>query len=272
MKRSKRKSGSASSRKRSPQRQAYFPSDEAWNNIIGDCQLTSKQREALDFTLREALNELDRLNIKLKKQQSRAVLIDRLMTFEKAIHDLLRECRCNIDLMHSFLPHNALAYIGRSLTFSAISEALGRDVSPKSLDNKIRIKQSRGERITFASMDDLSSARRETLGLEFGHLILTHFVETIHASFSPWIEASRLHEGGRPADAARKHLIYRLAEAAPEIIGRPATVAVTGTFVDLCTAVLTACGLPETGIAKAVPAVVKKLRADQAKWRRGRAE
>ena len=69
----------------------------------------------------------------------------------------------------------------------------------------------------------------------------------------------------------RNYLIYQLAEAAPEITGRPATIAVTGTFVDLCTSVLLACCLPETDIAKAIPSVVRKLRADQAKRRIGRA-
>ena len=63
-------------------------------------------------------------------------------------------------------------------------------------------------------------------------------------------------------------MIYRLAKAAPEIIGKPATVAVTGTFADLCTSVALACGLPEKGIAKAIPAVVRELRADQAKGSR----
>ena len=76
---------------------------------------------------------------------------------------------------------------------------------------------------------------------------------------------------GRPADAARNYLIYQLAEAAPEILGKPGTIATTGKFVDLCTAVLMACGLPETGIAKAIPPVVRKLRANQKKWSRGRA-
>ena len=63
-------------------------------------------------------------------------------------------------------------------------------------------------------------------------------------------------------------MTYRLAKAAPEIIGKPAPVAVTGTFADLCTSVALACGLPEKGIAKAIPAVVRELRADQAKGSR----
>jgi hypothetical protein len=115
-------------------------------------------------------------------------------------------------------------------------------------------------------MEDLSRPRRETLGLEFGHLILTHFIEVIHAPFAPWLQLSRQHKGGRPADAVRRYPIYELAKAAPDIIGKSATAAVTGTFVDLCTSVLQACGLREEGIAKAIPPIVKRLRAHQEKW------
>ena len=68
-----------------------------------------------------------------------------------------------------------------------------------------------------------------------------------------------LDEGGRPADAVRRYLIYQLAQAAPEIIGKAATVGSTGKFVDLCATVLVACGMPETGIAQAIPSVVRKL-------------
>jgi hypothetical protein len=205
--------------------------------------------------------------VKLQNRPSRDLLIDRLETFEKALHGLLKECRRNAGLMHSFLPHNTLAYIGQSLTFSAIGEALGRNVFPKNFNIKFKVK-SQGEPVTFALMDELSRPRRETLGLEHGHLILTHFIQAIHAPFARWLELSRQNKGGRPANAVRRYLIYRLAEAAPDVIGSPATVAVTGTFADLCTSVLQACGLPEAGIAKAIPAVVRKLRADQAKRRR----
>jgi hypothetical protein len=117
-------------------------------------------------------------------------------------------------------------------------------------------------------MEAFSRPMRETLGLKHGHLMLAHFIERIHQPLVSWIEMKSLDKGGRPVDVARNYLIYRLAEVAREVIGKPAAVATTGKFVDLCTAVLAACGLPEAGIEKAIPPVVKKLRADQAKWRR----
>lgn len=278
MKRSKRKRVSLSSTKKSPTAKARrqpaelrFPATEEWTNIVRDCKLTPAQADTLRITLEESLDGITRYQAKLKNQPSRSLLVDHLKTFEKALCGLQDECRRSADLMHDFLPHDTLGYIGQSLTFSAMSEALGRNVFPRNFDFKIEVKRSVGERITLASMEDFARPSREALGLKHGHLILKHFIERIHTPLARWIELKTLDEGGRPADDVRNYLIYQLAEAAREITGRPATIAVTGTFVDLCTSVLLACGLPETGIAKAIPSVVRKLRADQAKRRIGRA-
>jgi hypothetical protein len=96
-----------------------------------------------------------------------------------------------------------------------------------------------------------------------------HLIERMHTPLARWIELNRQNKGGRKSNALRSYLIYRLAEAAPDIVGKPASVSSTGKFVDLCTAVLVASGLPETGIAKAIPAVVSKLRRDRSDWRNG---
>ena len=277
MKHAKRKRG-LSSTKISPKVQAQrqdvelrIPTPEEWNNIVRDCKLTRAQADVLKITVEEALYGIRRYQAKLKNQPSRSRLIDSLKRFEKALGLLRDDCLRSADLMHEFLPHDTRAYIGQSLTFSAIGEALGKNVIPASLDFKIEVKRRQGERITVASVEDFSRPSRETLGLKHGHLILTHVIERIHTSLARWIELKRGDEGGRPADTARNYLIYQLAEAAPEILGKPGTIATTGKFVDLCTAVLMACGLPETGIAKAIPPVVRKLRENQKRLSRGRA-
>lgn len=48
----------------------------------------------------------------------------------------------------------------------------------------------------------------------------------------------------------------RLAEAAPEIIGRKASRSQAGPFVRLCEAVLPACGIDAKGIEKLIPRLV----------------
>jgi hypothetical protein len=271
MKRSKRKKGSSFT-KALPlaQRQDVelrFPLTEEWNNIVHDFNSTPLQADMLKFTVEEARGGIGSYLAKLKNQPTRPLLINRLKEFEKALARLHDECRRSADLMHDFLPHGTLGYVGRSLTFAAMGEALGKNVIPPNFDHKIEVKRSVGERITLEFMEEFSRPSREALGLRLGHVILTQFVERIHAPLAKWIELKSFDKGGRAAGFARRYLIYRLAKAAPEIVGKPAMVAVTGTFADLCTAVALACGLLETGIAKAIPVVVRKLRGNPRKLR-----
>jgi hypothetical protein len=248
-----------------------FPEPESWANIVRDCKLTHAQANKLEVTLKEALDDIDRYYLKLQNRPSRDVLVKHLKRFEKALKRLLNECQRSAKLMEFFLPFDALGFIGQSLTFSAMSEALGKDVFPKNYDVQFKFKRSRGKRITLASVEQGTRPMREARGLNHGHLILTYLIERIHGPLEKWIELDRLNKGGRNPDAVRRHLIYRLAEAAPAILGKAASVSTTGKFVDLCSAVLVACGLPESGIAKAVPAVVKRLREDHTTRRIGHA-
>ena len=246
-----------------------FPEPESWANIVRDCKLTDAQANKLEITLQEALDDIDRYYSKPQNRPSRDVLVKHLKRFEKSLKRLRNECRHSAELMEFFLPSDTLGFIGQSLTFSTMSEALGRDVFPN-YDFQIDSKRSQGKQITLESVEQDTWSMREALGLKHGHLILTYLIEGIHGPLERWIELDRLNKGGRKPDAVRRHLIYRLAQAAPGILGKAAAVSTTGKFVDLCTAVLVACGLSESGIAKAVPAVVKKLRADQAKRHIGR--
>jgi len=244
-----------------------FPRAEEWQNIVHDCSLTPAQEDTLKIVLKDAIESLSPYQAKLRNEPSRPLLIDRLKKFERALARLHDECCRNVDLMQHFLPHGTREYVGRSMTFSAMNKALRKNVIPRNFDQKIAVKRSVGERITVEFMEEFSRPSREAIGLKHGHLILKHFVEQIHAPLTRWIELKSLDQGGRPADAVRNYSIYQLAEAAPEIIGKPARIAVTGKFVDLCTSVFQACGLPEDSVGKAVPPVVRKLRANQAKWR-----
>ena len=112
------------------------PPIEEWKNIVRDCKLTTAQAATLKFTLKEAIDEISRHQAKLKTQPDRALLVDRLKKFDKALNRLLKECRRSAHLMNVFLPSNTLAYISQSMTFSTMSEALGRNVFPINFDKK----------------------------------------------------------------------------------------------------------------------------------------
>jgi hypothetical protein len=272
MKRSSGKRGSRLSGGKSPKVarredvRIAFPKLDVWKDIVRDRKLKVAQAKKLEIAVKEALDDIDRYHAKLQSRPSRDVLVKHLKRFEKVLKRLQNECQRSAKLMEFFLPFDTLGFIGQSLTFLAMSEALGRNVLPKNYDFQLEFKQSRGKRITLASVEQDTRPMREALGLKHGHLILTYLVKRIHGPLERWIELDRLNEGGRKPDAVRRHLIYRLAEASPGILGKAAAISTTGKFVDLCSAVLVACGLPESGIAKAVPTVVKRLRADQAKF------
>jgi hypothetical protein len=240
------------------------PSSEDWENIVRDLKLTPVQERTLKNVLDRALDDISRYHQKLKDQANRELLVRRLKKFTKVLGNLRDECGRSVDVMQHFLPNDTLAYIGESLTFSAMSEALGRDVFPRHFDLKIDRMRASGERIMLASLEQDTRPLREALGLKHGNLVLKRFIDRMHTPLAEWIELNRENKGGRKSNAERGFLIYRLAEAAPEIVNKDATISSTGKFVDLCTAVLVACGLPETGIAKAVPGVVRKLLRDQA--------
>ena len=69
----------------------------------------------------------------------------------------------------------------------------------------------------------------------------------------------------RPKNVARDFLLFRLAEAAPAVIGRRPTATANGRFVRLCAAVVVACGFDDRGIERAVEKAIKELSKQQRK-------
>ena len=136
-------------------RKLMFPPPREWQNIVQDFELMPTQAETLKVTLEEALDAINQYQAKLQNQPNRSDLVKGLKNFEKALRRLRDECRRSADLIEHFLPDGTLAFIGQSLTFAAISEALGRDLSPKRFDFyfKNRIKREQGERFTVSSVE-----------------------------------------------------------------------------------------------------------------------
>jgi hypothetical protein len=145
-------------------RKLMFPPPREWQNIVQDFELKPTQAETLKVTLEEALDAINQYQAKLQNQPNRSDLVKGLKNFEKALRRLRDECRRSADLIEHFLPDGTLAFIGQSLTFAAISEALERDLSPKRFDFyfKNRIKRERGERFTVSSVEQDTRPKRET--------------------------------------------------------------------------------------------------------------
>jgi hypothetical protein len=114
-----------------------FAKSEDWKNIVRDLKLTKAQERELKITIRQVLADIDRYLIK-RKELPRAVLVPALKRLEKALDRVQYEMARSKDLMTSLLPSKTLEFIGTSFTFTAIGQAIGKDVFPMDPDDAIR--------------------------------------------------------------------------------------------------------------------------------------
>jgi len=277
-----------------------FSSPEDWKNIVHDLKLSKTQERELEISIRHVLADIGSYQVVKNKLPSREELVAALKRMEKALGCLQCELKSSANLTEHFLPSGTTEYIGRSLTFSAIGEALGRDVFPEKFDLPLqRMIKSRkvagrrhprtggadhpqtsaGERVRrrtwratkrsdqhgydLPSLEDLSQPMRKTLGLKHGHLILAHFIDQVYAPLKKWVALDKLNKRGHPPNLFRQYIIRRLAERSVSIVGKPATTTPTGEFAELCIAVLPACGFDSTGIEEAVAAVLGKMKGQK---------
>ncbi len=146
------------------------------------------------------------------------------------------------------------------MSFSAMEAALKREIRTPELRAEIESLSSECSDLRMTQLEDRLRARRQARGLENGGELLMHFVERINQPIKTWIELDRRNRGGRPAKTlARDFLLFRLAKAAPAVIGRRPTATAGGRFIRLCAAVVVACGFDDHGIERAVEKAIKEL-------------
>lgn len=115
--------------------------------------------------------------------------------------------------------------------------------------------------VGLEEIEKFYESKRSDYGLTHALALFLHVIDVVHKPLEEWMELNRRNKGGSPTKAIRRFLIEKLAEAAPLIIGKPAPIAISGDFVSLCAQVLPVCGLSAEGVGKAVPAIVRRIRA-----------
>jgi hypothetical protein len=235
--------------------QLAFPAPDDWKNIVHDLKLTKTQEQELEITIRHVL-----ATIRSRPERPRRdILVAALKRLEKALDRVRYEIARSQHLMNYFLPGQTLEFIGTSFTFTAIGQAVGKNVFPIDPDFSIQNMVERNTFVTIADLESYFHSDRMALGHKYGGEILKHFIDVIHADLKSWVEADRSNTGGRPADIYRQYMIQRLAARAPWIIGEEATTTAKGKFVGLCVEVLNACGFSSEGIEKAIPIALGKM-------------
>ena len=174
------------------------------------------------------------------------------------------------DLLNHFLPNNTVEFIGKSFTFTAIGQAVDKDVFPIQADYAIQNMLDKNNIITLADLENNFSNDRMALGFQYGGEILKRFIDVIYADLKTWVELQRCDTGGRPPYIFRNFMIQRLAARSFFIVGKHATTTAGGKFAELCIAVLPACGFHSKGIEKAIEAVLEKMNGKKRRKRRKR--
>jgi hypothetical protein len=178
-----------------------FPALDDWKNIVRDLGLTKVQENDLDITIRHVLADIE----KNRARPPRDVLVAALKRLEKVLGAVQSEMARSKDLMRHFLSNSTLQFIGESFTFTAVGQAIGKDVSPIGQDYSIQSMIEKHNVISIADLENQFRNERRHLGLKYGGEILKHFTDVIHADLKSWGELDRLNEGGRPADIYRRY-------------------------------------------------------------------
>jgi len=238
----------------------HSPTPEEFQGLVHDQNLDNLQTHELGLVLCHVDEDLKAFRKRLEGRKPRQELVRRLKRVAKSLGVLEFELRRWLQTINDFLPADAQEEIGMLMSFSAMEAALKREIRTPELRSEIESLLSECSDLRMTQLEDRLAARRRSRGLENGGELLMHFVETINQPIKTWIELDRRNRGGRPTkNVARDFLLFRLAEAAPAVIGKKPTATAGGRFVRLCAAVVVACGFGGRGIERAVEKAIKEL-------------
>ena len=238
-------------------------SNHQLEKIANDLGLSEGQLHELTIVLKHIEEDLDFAIGVMKKLPPRSTLTGRLKNLEKATHILKDELKRSEKVLDHFLPFDVGSFLGKAMSLSAISQALGQDVFPQHVDLAISSAFMNGQNTDQRQIEKLQDPKREPLGLKHSGALLAYVINGIYRPLQLWVELDRLNKGGRTPDMRRRFIIYWLAYHSPEILARPITAAIMGPFVRLCEGIFLACEFNVDGLEKVIPSLVKKARNDR---------
>jgi hypothetical protein len=164
-------------------------------------------------------------------------------------------------VLKEILPAPAGERLGELFSFTGIGRALDREAFPN--DGKMLRASLRrsAQQFDIASAERYYAQAREDYGLLHGDRLFLYSLRIVLEPLAGWFATKAANRGGRPANVERRHMINRLAEAAPFILGSDPPISVGGPFVALCERVLPLCGFAEDGIDKAVVSALGGLKS-----------
>lgn len=240
-----------------------FPTETDWQDLIKRFRLSDDQAHNLSVVLQQVIADLDQFRAVVDAMPKRSQLVSRIKRLEKVFGNVASELkRAEKDLPH-LLPHDVGSFIGLSMNFTAIGEALGKEEFPVFVDLEIERGIRDNRLLTQKQIEKAGNPKRESLGLNHSHVLLPYLINGIYEPLRLWVELDRKNKGGRTPNMLRRYLAYWLIYEAEDILGKKPMIAQNGKFVEFCEAVFDACSLSYDGLDKILPALVKRVREDK---------
>ena len=237
-----------------------FPLAKDWTALVERFHLDTAQEEHLKIVLQHVINDLDHFRMTMAKIPQRSTLVSRLKRLEKLFGSVSSELKKAEKELPHLLPHDVGSFIGRTMTFTALGDALGKDQFPISVELEIERMIAAMNKVGQKTIDKFGEPKREALGLTHSHILLPYLINGIYEPLRLWVELDRKNKGGRTPNMLRRYLAYWIIFNAENILNKRPTISQLGKFVEFCDAVFEACRLPSEGLDKIIPALVKKVR------------
>ena len=96
--------------------------------------------------------------------------------------------------------------------------------------------------------------------------VLLFLTKKMRQQFDEYLVAKSVSKGGAPSNWIREMILLDLARDASRITGKRPTATAKGKFENLCSAVLYAIGIGQSGLTSAIERLIKKHNTDIAHW------
>ena len=167
------------------------PSQEIFDQLVRDYRLTDSQANELAVVMSHFLADAEVYINTLRQLAPRKRRVERLKRMEKAFRKLYYEVRTSGDLMSQFLPFDTTEALGRALTFTAISKAIGEEKAPRNFNHFKDLIIDRDGQLTMQALEAEFEPQVE-LGSVWAYTAYGASSTTDPAS---WVEQEKGHKG-----------------------------------------------------------------------------
>jgi hypothetical protein len=127
-------------------------------------------------------------------------------------------------------------------------------------DRVLRVLATDQGRNSVTSLDRLTEAARQSVAVDVGPKLFAKLIEALREPLERALQMEKSHQGGRPRDVERDHVVSQLAAEWQANHGSLAPSGKTGPFFTLCYDAFIELGLDTGGLAERIRRVLVRRR------------